>query len=288
MLTLYGAAMLVGWPLITWYGAIVRVLENGQPLSQAWHSLLRQDRINWWIDLMVLSGGFAVQLAWTVWQRSRQREQALLRAESDNYRLRLSLLQGQLEPHFLFNTLNSVSALVRAGERGTALSSLAKVSELLRHALRASQSPWLSLREELSFVTDYLALQHLRFGEGMKADLQIAPAPWEQLACPPLLFQPLVENAIRHGLEAREGQGELRLQLALRGERVHFRLENALPEPGLGLAGHGVGLSATRERLALLFGEQASLQTRHEGGLFVLELEFPAKDLDDALDRPDR
>ncbi|KZS00924.1 Uncharacterized protein APZ42_002590, partial [Daphnia magna] len=127
----------------------------------------------WWFEFMVVTGTFAAVVGLSAWQRSRRRERDWALAQSDNLRLRLTLLQGQLEPHFLFNTLNGVSSLVRAGERGQALSALSRVSELLRYALRVSRLDWVTVQDELDFVRDYLALQSLRFGAGLRLSWQL-------------------------------------------------------------------------------------------------------------------
>lgn len=262
-------------------------------LDRPWHRLLanlgRQESVLWWFEFMVVTGTFAAVVGLSAWQRSRRRERDWAIAQSDNMRLRLTLLQGQLEPHFLFNTLNGISSLVRAGERGQALSALTRVSELLRYALRVSKRDWVTVQDELDFVREYLALQSLRFGDDLQLDWQIAAADWQQAACPPLLFQPLVENAIRHGLEAGAGLGRVTIALRTEGARIELRIENALGDSPSSQRGHGVGLSATRERLAMLYGAAAGLQTHQEQGLFVLEMSLPWREVNDEdVERTDR
>ncbi|MDT9000749.1 histidine kinase [Paucibacter sp. APW11] len=278
--------------LICWvpYTHLVMLLQQGQPLSQLWSAIQKQRSVYLIYDAMLACCAFLVQFGYTALRLAQRREQAWRQEQTANLQLRLTLLQGQLEPHFLFNALNGISALVRGGDRSQALSALSRVSELLRYALRASRHEWLSLADELQFIRDYVELQTLRFGAGLSLRWRIDETiDWQDIACPPLLLQPLVENAIRHGLEAGDGVGDIDLQLRLEQGMVRLRLDNRLPtEPGLGIKGHGLGVPSTRERLTMLFGEQASLQTQIEQGRFIVSLSFPARGLDETLDRADR
>ena len=240
-----------------------------------------------WVDLMIAGAAMLAQAAWVVWRRSQAREAAWRAAEADNLSLRLNLLQGQLEPHFLFNTLNGIAALVRGAERTVALQALNRLSELLRYALRASQQRWVSLADELRFIDDYMALQRLRFGDALQWQTEVGTDDWTRMACPPLLLQPLVENAIRHGLEAG-GAGRLCLRLHRQADGVRVQLDNPWPPGASSLPGHGLGLAKTRERLAALYGERARLVTEAGAERFHLWLELPFEDLDVALEAPDR
>ncbi|MFN3304611.1 MAG: sensor histidine kinase [Roseateles sp.] len=240
-----------------------------------------------WVDLMIAGAAMLAQAAWVVWRRSQAREAAWRAAEADNLSLRLSLLQGQLEPHFLFNTLNGIAALVRGAERAVALQALSRLSELLRYALRASQQRWVSLADELRFIEDYVALQRLRFGDALQWQADVDAGDWARMACPPLLLQPLVENAIRHGLEAG-GSGALRLCLQRRADGVRVLIDNACPADAAPQPGHGLGLAKTREWLAALYAGRARLEAAVDAGRFHLTLELPFEDLDAALESPDR
>lgn len=289
MAGLYFMSVVLMVPLVISAKLLSVMTRIGKPWHLLGGLLLKQEGVLWWFETMMITGTFAAVVGVSVWQRSRRREQAWQAAQSDNLRLRLALLQGQLEPHFLFNTLNGISSLVRAGERGQALSALTRVSELLRYALRVSKRDWVTVQDELDFVREYLALQSLRFGDDLQLDWQIAAADWQQAACPPLLFQPLVENAIRHGLEAGAGLGRVTIALRTEGARIELRIENALGDSPSSQRGHGVGLSATRERLAMLYGAAAGLQTQQEQGLFVLEMSLPWREVNDEdVERTDR
>ncbi|WP_374438544.1 sensor histidine kinase [Inhella sp.] len=259
------------------YQELVEAAWHGKAAGPLWELLTRQPAYSWWMDTVLLGGAYTVQMALSAWQRSRQREQQLQQTEHELLGLRLSLLQGQLEPHFLFNSLNSVSALVRGQQPEAALSALARLADLLRYALRASRSDWVSVAEELDFVRDYLELQSLRFGGALQLSWDVEEHDWSSLALPPLLLQPLVENAIHHGLEAQGGNGRLHIALRLLPqERLQLQLSNSLPEQGSDNSGHGLGLASTRERLALLYGGQACLQTERSADEFRLTLSLPS------------
>lgn len=188
---------------------------------------------------------------------------------------RLQALQMQLNPHFLFNTLHAISSLmhqnVDAADR-----MLARLSDLLRYALESTDSQEVPLRKELDFLTRYLEIEQTRFGERLRVRLQIEPAAMDANV-PNLILQPLVENAIKHGIEphARPGTVELRA----RREDGMLRLE--VEDNGDGLqtgkpSGFGVGLSNTRARLEQLYGEHHRLEmVNGPGGGLLVRLSIP-------------
>lgn len=289
LLRIYSLSLLALMLPFPFYATFVFMWVKQQPLADFWPELQKTRWLYLIYDAALASCVFFAQLVLVSRRLAAGRELAWRLEQADNLRLRLHLLQGQLEPHFLFNTLNGVSALVRAGDRSSALSALSRISELLRYALRASRQSWVSVADELAFIRDYMALQQLRFGEGLQMQWELADEDWQSWASPPLLLQPLVENAVRHGMEAQAGQG--RLLLGLQRQEAHWclRLENPLPPPDLVLSGHGMGLSNTSERLRMLFGDAAQLEANREADRFVLTLRVPLRGLDEfALERPDR
>jgi hypothetical protein len=274
--------LLISTPLVV----LIQMLQQGQPLARFPESLAKWPAVNVWIDAISSSGALAAQLGWAYWRQMQRQQQLTLRTQADNLRLRLTLLQGQLEPHFLFNTLNSIAALVRGAERNMALQALNRLSELLRYALRASQQRWVSVADELRFVEDYVALQRLRFGDSLHWDARVEDGDWARWACPPLLLQPLVENAVRYGLEAAQPGQAAALCLVLRREEQSLVLSLGNPrcEAASLMSGHGLGLAKTRERLHVLFGERALIETDATAQRFELSLRFPLEDLDAALE----
>jgi hypothetical protein len=210
------------------------------------------------------------------WRAARAGE---LRAETLARQLaeaRLAALSSALEPHFLFNSLNTIQALVRAAP-DTAERMLVRLGELLRAVLAAAGRPEVALAEELALLESYLALERERFGARLAFTLAVEP---ETLGArvPALLLQPLVENALRHGLSRGTGAAELELCVRARAGRLQLRLRDRGPGPGepSAHAGAGLGLSNARERLATLHGSAAGLvvTTAPEGGTLVA-IELP-------------
>ncbi|KAF1043777.1 sensor histidine kinase [Xylophilus sp.] len=164
---------------------------------------------------------------------------------------RLSELQARIRPHFLFNTLNRAIALVRA-EPARAEALLEDLSDLFRHAL-ADRGDAATLEEELQLAERYLAIEQTRFGVRLRVDWALDPAAGEA-RLPPLLLQPLVENAVKHGVEPDAAGGWLRIATERRGSQVVVAIDNSLPEQAAAprAPGHGIALANVRERLRLL------------------------------------
>jgi two-component sensor histidine kinase len=193
------------------------------------------------------------------------------RLEGDLLEARLQALESQLRPHFLFNSLNTVASLVRAGESQAAIRAVAALGDVLRGALRKTAAE-VALRDELGLAERYLDLERARFGEGLRYSVQADPGTAS--ACvPSLLLQPLVENALEHG-RGKDGRAEVQIHAARSGDdlRIEVRDGGSGPQPG---AVDGVGLSNTRARLRHLYGDRGrlSLLARPGGGaLAVVEL----------------
>ena len=189
---------------------------------------------------------------------------------------RLTELQSRIRPHFLFNTLNSAIALVRA-EPAKAESLLEDLSDLFRHAL-VEQGEAVTLAEELVLAQRYLGIEQVRFGERLQVQWQIDPRAGSALL-PPLLLQPLVENAVKHGVEPSSWGGRLRVCTELRGSRVVVRITNTLPadsaRTGASAPGHGIALANVRARLALLHDVQAEFSAGVRGSLYEVRLTLP-------------
>jgi two-component sensor histidine kinase len=210
--------------------------------------------------------------------RSRERERRAAALEAQLTKARLDALQAQLHPHFLFNALNGISTLLGRDTRA-AQDALASFSELLRLALCQSKQPEVTLREDLEFLRRYVEIQRTRMGERLRFEEEIAP---EALDClvPALLLQPLVENAIRHGIEPSVNPGLVRVIVQAQGERLVVRVE----DNGAGFSGKederggglGIGLQNLGSRLETLYGAEQKFEfgARPEGGVSV-RVEFP-------------
>jgi two-component system sensor histidine kinase AlgZ len=190
---------------------------------------------------------------------------------------RLAELQSRIRPHFLFNTLNSAIALVRA-EPAKAESLLEDLSDLFRHAL-VEQGESVTLAEEITLARRYLAIEEVRFGKRLQVQWNLEPRT-DNARLPPLLLQPLVENAVKHGVEPSARGGKLRVLTELRGSRVVVRITNTLPGTDTrtgGLPrGHGIALDNVRARLALLHDVQGEFSAGVQDGLYQVRITLPA------------
>ncbi|WP_158882009.1 histidine kinase [Rhodanobacter sp. L36] len=221
----------------------------------------------YWLLLVVLRGLASQRSLKDERLRSSQLEGQLAQSQ-------LQALRMQLQPHFLFNTLNAISALALADPPQARLM-ISRLSDFLRLTLEERNAQQVSLSREMQFLDCYLGIQQVRFQDRLTTHLDIA-ADTLDAAVPNLILQPLVENALRHGLLAKSERGNLRISAHRAGDLLRLRVE----DDGLGLppAGHheGIGLSNTRERLQALFGTSARLQlSRIDGGGTRVDLRFP-------------
>nr|WP_315473432.1 histidine kinase [uncultured Rhodoferax sp.] len=185
---------------------------------------------------------------------------------------RLAELQSRIRPHFLFNTLNSAIALVRA-EPAKAEALLEDLSDLFRHALM-DQGTAVTLADEIALAQRYLAIEQVRFGERLDVQWALDPEA-EQAKLPPLLLQPLVENAVRHGVEPSATGAAIRISTQRRGSSVVVKVTNTVPA-GQGSEGHGLALRNVQDRLALLHDVQAQFRCGLKDGVYQVRMEFPA------------
>lgn len=195
-------------------------------------------------------------------------------AASLNARLaeaRLDRLRAQLDPHFLFNTLNAVSTLAVTGERERIVATLSRLGDLLRVTLDESLPQEIELSRELAILDRYLAVQHLRFGDRLSVCRAIDDEVQDALV-PSMLLQPLVENALQHGIERRPGPGRVTIAAHRHVQSLRVRIEDTGPGVAPEHARRdGIGLTNTRLRLAELYGDAQSLAIGNipEGGAFV-------------------
>lgn len=209
-----------------------------------------------------------VSVAHSVYFRGRALER-----DSSLASARLEALKMQLQPHFLFNALNAIAELVHL-DPNVADEMLVALSRLLRLSLDTSAEQLLPLRRELELVKSYLAIEHVRFGDRLRFEVDAPPEVQEALT-PAFLLQPLVENAVHHGLEPRAGAGVLKI----RAVRIGASLRLTVSDNGVGVVAgaplrEGIGIANTRARLHVLFDDAASLFLRSEGG-FTAEVTIP-------------
>ena len=185
---------------------------------------------------------------------------------------RLSELQARIRPHFLFNTLNSAIALVRA-EPAKAEALLEDLSDLFRQAL-AEPGESVTLADEITLAQRYLAIEQVRFGERIQVEWALDPLA-SKAKLPPLLLQPLVENAVKHGVEPSADGAHIRISTQRRGSTVVIKVTNTVPA-GQGERGNGVALNNVRDRLNLLHDVQGQFQCGLKEGVFQVRIEVPA------------
>jgi signal transduction histidine kinase len=213
-------------------------------------------------------------------RRYRERERATAHLEQRLTEARLQALRTQLQPHFLFNTLNAISVLVLKGETQTAIRMLSRLSDLLRVTLDAGDAPEVPLGKEMEFLARYLDIEQVRFHDRLTVVTDVAPDALDA-PVPTLILQPLVENAIRHGIARQVGAGRIEVRAARDGETLRLEVRDTgpgLPAGGASAIVEGIGISNTRARLAEMYGEAARMRLENAagGGLRVV-VELPAR-----------
>jgi two-component system LytT family sensor kinase len=197
-----------------------------------------------------------------LWQQSASERERLLRAEAEIREARLSALRYQLNPHFLFNSLNAVSTLVLDGHAAAATRMLAQIAELLRAILDSDASTETRLSQEISLTEQYLAIEQIRLGDRLSLDIAIEPDTLDALV-PSLLLQPLVENAVRHGIALQVQRGTIRIWSHREAAQLWLGVRNsgAVVDPDrTSSLSSGIGLSNTMARLQTLYGENQRLE----------------------------
>jgi len=185
---------------------------------------------------------------------------------------RLQALQSRIRPHFLFNSLNAVLSLMRRDPR-RAERALEDLADLFRVLMQDNRS-FVRLADEIALLERYAAIEQLRLGERLEITWELDTAPQDALL-PPMVLQPLLENAVYHGVEPGTGAGRVVVHIERRGARVLARIENPYFEEHARRAGNRMAQANIRERLQLFFDAEARLATRVAAGRYVVELEMP-------------
>ena len=185
---------------------------------------------------------------------------------------RLQALQARIRPHFLFNSLNTVLAFIRSDPK-RAERALEDLAELFR-ALMSEARQFVRLEDEITLLERYADLEQLRLGERLRISWELDAAPSDALL-PPLLLQPLLENAVYHGAEPSTGTADVLVRIERRGDRVLARIENPYVDGEQQRAGNHMALDNIRERLMLFFDAEARVDTHVDGGRYSVEIELP-------------
>ena len=236
---------------------------------------------SWLIDVLnyttVLFLWCSLYFSVTYWQRAAVEREDLLRAQSEARAARLDALRYQLNPHFLFNALNAVSTLVAEGDAKGANRMLAQIADFLRTMLADDTAAELPLSRELAFARQYLAIEQTRLGRRLDVEFRIAPDTLDALV-PVMMLQPLIENAVRHGIAPLVEGGAIVIAAERCGERLRLRIENPRPRMAEAVPENGIGLGNTRARLQALHGADHGFRIEHSpAGGCAVTLDLPLR-----------
>lgn len=211
-------------------------------------------------------------------RRLREREVAAARAEGLAAQAQLHAVRAQLNPHFLFNSLHSLSTLIRH-DPAAAEDAVDRLGDLLRYALDHGGNEVVRLRDEVAFTRNYIALEKLRFDDRLCAEIDVDDDALDAIV-PPFLLQPLVENAIRHGLAPNAGRGSLAVRASVHGSQLRLEVHDdgrGAPPAAIGYAA-GLGLPTLRQQFETRFGTQAALDIESSPGSgFRANVTIPAR-----------
>jgi LytS/YehU family sensor histidine kinase len=207
-----------------------------------------------------------------------QQERHLAEAEVAAQQAQLAALRYQLNPHFLFNSLNSISALIVTGRNKDAESMTNRLSAFLRTSLNANPTELVPLDEELAITEEYLDIESVRFGERLSISVDCVEEACDALV-PSFLVQPLVENAVKHAVARSRAPVEIRIRAIMEGGTLRIEVANCLvpadADEGASGVNAGVGLDNVRHRLAAVFGKRATLTAGEADGRFVATIRIP-------------
>lgn len=289
-----------GWKEMHWGRLVPRIIGMSFVLSAAW-SLIGFGVVYGLIGIpwkspfsltftvtasvvngtIMLLGWFCIYFIYHVYDRVQRLQVEQLQLAASVKEAELRALKSQVNPHFLFNSLNSLRALIDE-DAPRARESVTRLSNMLRYSLSAGQQETVLLEDELRVVEDYLALEQIRHEERLRVRWEIEPDARRQ-SLPPMLLQTLVENAVKYGISPRRGGGEVVVSAAVRNGALHLRVTNPgelgpAVSPAVARAGSstGVGLRNASERLKLLYGDRAMLRLLAEpAGCVTADVHIP-------------
>jgi len=212
--------------------------------------------------------GAILMVGWLLESRERMARQEMetARLSEQLAKAQLGALRQQMEPHFLFNTLNTIAGLVREGKNDAATDMIAGLSELLRHALKTSDQQQVALGQELEILEKYLEIEMVRFAERLRVRMEVADE-LREVRVPSLILQPIVENAVKHGIARRVEGGLIAIAAERRNGSLQLSVYNDGPEfPAEWEKNGGIGLENVRERLGSLYGQDGELHAENVAG----------------------
>jgi sensor histidine kinase YesM len=252
------------------------VLFASRHWNRDWASLHYMNLPRFGYELLLY--GFVRASVALVLAQSRAHSEAMRSLELEKLlsQSQLRVLQMQMEPHFLFNTLNAITSLIEQGRNREAVETLAHLNIILRKTLQRSSPEKVPFAEELEIVEGYLAIQQVRFADRLCIRIDTTPEALEGMV-PCFLLQPIIENAIRHGIARLEGEGLLETSVERVGDRLSLRVrDNGPGTKGSLQAGHGIGIRNTRERLSYFYADDFDLSAAEpERGGYEVTIRIP-------------
>ena len=292
------------WKQLRWLPLVPRVLGMATVLALIWivagygycygliglpwpskYNFISIMALSWFQSTWMMVFWFCVYFFYHIYERLQRMQIEQLRLAANVKEAELRALKSQVNPHFLFNSLNSLRALIDE-DAGRAREAVTRLANILRYSLQSGQVETVQLRDELQTVEDYLALEQIRHEERLRVRWEVADEARSQLV-PPMLLQTLVENAVKYGISTRRAGGEVAISAWIQDAALHLRVSNPGELAPLGNAASakagsstGVGLRNASERLKLLYGDQATLQLVAEpAGSVTAEVSLPCRAL---------
>jgi hypothetical protein len=288
-----------GWKTLGWRSLMPRILLTSAVLSFFWLSLVSAFNywqlgcpelgfksplgfsVQWVGVFFICDGWLCAYFFYHLFDRLNRLDHERLRLVASEKEAALRSLKAQVNPHFLFNSLNCLRELIKADPARADLA-VSQLANILRYSLQSSQLATVSLAEELRVAHDYLALEQVRYEDRLRVRIDVAPETLP-LAVPPLLLQTLVENAVKYGIAQRPEGGEIAIIARQDAGMLRLEVTNARPSDGssnVRVESTGLGLRNAAERLRLLFGERATLRLRTDNpALVIAEAVMPLKPL---------
>ncbi len=249
----------------------VEIISRLNLLRSEEQGILDRPGVNFWVNkiLLILSSGFSYFILYFIWSliyfmyhyvtKSRKQQLDTLRLESLVKELELQTIKAHINPHFIFNSLNSIRALVDENPQ-RARAAVTELSNILRSSMQADKVETVPLEKELNIVKDYLALENMRFEDRLKIEYDVDEDTLDQ-PVPPMMLQTLVENAIKHGISQQISGGVVKVISDFKDNYHELVVQNTGYLNGYKNS-EGFGLSSTSNRLSLLYGEKASFEIK--------------------------
>lgn len=253
--------------------SILFLLITSEPLSTFYEYLTNQIKDSFQLDLFIYFGTWSVCKGILFYASHMSKKLEIKSLQHELVNERLKTLHSQLNPHFLFNTLNTISSLVRLKRENDAVVALSELSQMLRRILENKDNNDVKVKDEIEFIHSYLAIQKMRFSDKLVSKISVNLDCFE-LKIPSMLIHPLIENAVLHGSQLESNNNLVTLDIERLDNELRIRLTNKAVSDDKH-EGFGIGISHTRERLAKLYDKFQFELTHKESGVFETLLTIP-------------